>query len=91
MYLKISKNVLINFNEIIAILNINSLIKKENLENVCKKMKISDNIIDVSDNNQKSLIITKKGEEIKGYMSSISTNSLEKRANKMEVKNNGKI
>ena len=91
MYLKISKNLLINFNEIIAILNINSLEKKESLENVCKKMKISDNIVDVSEDNKKSLIITKKGEEIKGYITNISSNSLEKRANKMEVKNNGKI
>ena len=86
MYLKISKNILINFDEIIAILNINSLEKKENLENICKKMKISDNIIDVSDNNKKTLIITKKGEEIKGYITNISSSSLEKRANKMEVK-----
>lgn len=86
MYLKISKNILINFDEIIAILNINSLEKKENLENICKKIKISDNIIDVSDNNKKTLIITKKGEEIKGYITNISSSSLEKRANKMEVK-----
>lgn len=86
MYLKISKNILINSDEIIAILNINSLEKKENLENICKKMKFSDNIIDVSDNNKKTLIITKKGEEIKGYITNISSSSLEKRANKMEVK-----
>ena len=54
MYLHIGKDTLIDTNGIIAILNIETLEKKENLENVCKNINISDKIIDVSEKNKKS-------------------------------------
>ena len=41
------------------------------------------NIIDVSDGNKKSLIIIKEKKQTKGYISNISTITLEKRTNKI--------
>ena len=64
MYLHIGKDKLIDDNNIIAILNIETL-------------------IDVSDENKKSLIIIKEKKQTKGYISNISTITLEKRTNKI--------
>ena len=83
MYLHIGKDKLIDDNNIIAILNIETLKEKENIENICKNMNFSDNIIDVSDGNKKSLIIIKEKKQTKGYISNISTITLEKRKNKI--------
>ena len=83
MYLHIGKDTLIDTNGIIAILNIETLEKKENLENVCKNINISDKIIDVSEKNKKSLIITVEKNETRGYISNISTSTLERRTNKI--------
>ena len=79
----IGKDTLIDTNGIIAILNIETLEKKENLENVCKNINISDKIIDVSEKNKKSLIITVEKNETRGYISNISTSTLERRTNKI--------
>ena len=76
MYLHIGKDKLIEDNNIIAILNIETLKEKENVENICKNMNFSDNIIDVSDGNKKSLIIIKEKKQTKGYISNISTITL---------------
>ena len=83
MYLHIGKDKLIDDNNIIAIFNIETLKEKENVENICKNMNFSDNIIDVSDGNKKSLIIIKEKKQTKGYISNISTITLEKRTNKI--------
>ena len=83
MYLHIGKDKLIDDNNIIAILNIETLKEKENIENICKNMNFSDNIIDVSDGNKKSLIITVEKNETRGYISNISTSTLERRTNKI--------
>ena len=83
MYLHIGKDKLIDDNNIIAILNIETLKEKENIENISKNMNFSDNIIDVSDGNKKSLIIIKEKKQTKGYISNISTITLEKRTNKI--------
>ena len=53
MYIHIGKDVIINSENIIAILDIKSLEKKNCLGNICKNLGISDNIIDISDNNKK--------------------------------------
>ena len=82
MYVHIGKDMVINPNNIIAILDIESLEKKKKLEEVLQNLKISDNIIDVSDNNRKSLIILEKNNEILGYITNISTTTLAKRAEK---------
>ena len=79
MYVHIGKDIVIDDKSIITILDINSLEKKENLENICKNLGISDNIIDVSENKKKSLIITEKDKKLKGYISNISSVTLAKR------------
>ena len=82
MYVHIGKDVVINSNNIISILDIESLEKNKKLENVLQNLKISDNIIDVSDNNKKSLIILEKNNKIIGYITNISSSTIAKRASK---------
>ena len=82
MYVHIGKDVIINTNDIIAILDIESIEKKKNLEEVLQNLKISDKIIDVSDENKKSLIILEKNKKVKGYITNISSTTIGKRAGK---------
>ena len=90
MYVHIGKDLVLNSNHIISVLDIDVLEKKKNLQEVLQNLKISDKIIDVSDGNKKSLIIIQKNNENFGYITNISTTTLAKRAGK-EGKNNGKI
>ena len=90
MYVHIGKDVVLNSNHIISVVEIDVLEKKKNLQEVLQNLKISDKIIDVSDGNKKSLIIIQKNNENFGYITNISTTTLAKRAGK-EGKNNGKI
>ena len=80
MYVHIGKDMVIESENIIAILDVESLIKKKNLEEVLQNLKISDNIIDVSEKNKKSLIIVNKNNKNFGYITNISTTTLGKRA-----------
>ena len=78
MYVHIGKDVVINSENIIAILDISSLEKnKNNLKEILQKSKISDNIIDVSDENKKSLIILNNNS---AYITNISSVTIAKRA-----------
>ena len=78
MYVHIGKAVVINSENIIAILDISSLEKnKNNLQEILQKIKISDNIIDVSDENKKSLIILNNNS---AYITNISSVTIAKRA-----------
>ena len=76
----IGNNYFIDAKEIVAVLDISSLNNKNSLEKVCKNLKISDKIIDVSDQNMKSLILVKENGETKGYITNISSMTLAKRA-----------
>ena len=80
MYVHIGKDVVINSDNIISILDIEALEKKKKIEEVLQNLKISDKIIDVSEKNKKSLIIIKKNNETFGYITNISTSTLAKRA-----------
>ena len=82
MYVHIGKDVMIRSEQIIAILDIKTLQKKNSLENICKNLKINDNIIDISDNNPKTLILVNQDKIIKGYISNISSITLGKRTSK---------
>ena len=82
MYVHIGKDIVINSEDVIAILDIDSLIKKKNLKEVLQNLKISDNIIDVSEENKKSLIIIQKNGKNFGYITNISTTTIAKRAGK---------
>ena len=80
MYVHIGKDAVINSDNIIAILDIESLEKKKNLQEVLQNLKISDKIIDVSEKNKKSLIILKKKDKMRGYITNISSATIAKRA-----------
>ena len=82
MYVHIGKDVVINSNNIISVLDIGVLEKKKNLQEVLQNLKISDKIIDVSDGNKKTLIIIQKNNQTFGYITNISTTTLAKRAGK---------
>ena len=82
MYVHIGKDIVINSDHIVAILDIESLEKKKNLEEVLQNLKINDKIIDVSEGNKKSLIIIEKNGKNFGYITNISTTTIGKRANK---------
>ena len=82
MYVHIGKDMVIESENIIAILDVESLIKKKNLEEVLQNLKISDNIIDVSEKNKKSLIVLEKNNKVLGYITNISSNTIAKRANR---------
>lgn len=82
MYVHIGKDLVLNSNNIIAVLDIDVLQKKKNLEEVLQNLKISDKIVDVSEGNKRSLIITQKNKENFGYITNISTTTLAKRAGK---------
>ena len=82
MYVHIGKDIVIDSENIIAILDIESLEKRKKLEEVLQNLKISDNIIDVSEGNKKSLIILKKNELVLGYITNISSTTIAKRASK---------
>ena len=82
MYVHIGKDIVINSDNIISILDIESLEKNKKLENILQNLKISDNIIDVSDKNKKSLIILEKNNKIIGYITNISSSTIAKRASK---------
>ena len=82
MYVHVGKDLSINSKDVIAILDIEALKKQKKLEEVLQNLKISDNIIDVSENNKKSLIIISKKGKLLGYITNISSTTLSKRANK---------
>ena len=82
MYVHIGKDIIIDSEYLIALLDIESLQKRKNLQEVLQNLKISDKIIDVSDGNKKSLIIIQNNNENLGYITNISTTTLAKRAGK---------
>ena len=82
MYVHIGKEIVINSENIIAILDIESLEKKKKLEEVLQNLKISDNIIDVSEGKKKSLVIIHKENKNLGYITNISTITMGRRAEK---------
>ena len=80
MYVHIGKDTVIKSENIIAILDVESIEKKKKLENILQNLKISDNIIDVSEKNKKSLIIIEKNKKLTGYITNISSSTIAKRA-----------
>lgn len=78
IYLHIGKNMMIKKDEIIGIFDYKEMKKNKSslklLENV-------NNIINISEGIEKTIIITKNNNEIKGYISNISSTTLVKRNN----------
>ena len=78
MYLHIGNDIIIKKKDILFILDYKNLkenrILKKLIEKIDKK-----NITDISGQKQKTIIIKKENETIKGYISNISSNTIPKR------------
>ena len=82
MYVHIGKELIIPENEIITILDLEKMLENKNLDDILKELNLEDNIINISDGSNKSLILIKKEEKIQGYISNISSQTLAKRMQK---------
>lgn len=78
MYLHIGKDIILKKENILFILDYKNL-KEDKVFNKFFEKINKKNIIDISESEAKSLIITKENEIIKGYISNISSNTLQKR------------
>ncbi len=77
MYLHIGKNCAIKNNSIIGIFSYDNVKNTREFKNLYENMK--ENIIDISDNQPKSFILTEKDSIIRGYVTNIGTNTIKKR------------
>lgn len=82
MYVHIGKEYIVSSNEIIAILNLETMLKEKSLEEILKELKLEQNIMNIAEGNHKSLLLLKKEETIRGYISNISSTTLAKRMQK---------
>lgn len=77
MYLHIGKNCAIKNDSIIGIFSYDNIKNTKEFKNLYEN--INENIIDISEKQQKSFILTKKDSIIKGYITNIGTNTIKKR------------
>lgn len=82
MYIHIGKELIIPSKEIITILDLEKMLKNRTLEEILKELKIENEIINIAKGNNKSLILVKKEEKTKGYISNISSTTLARRMQK---------
>ncbi len=82
MYVHIGKELIIPSKEIITILDLEKMLKNRTLEEILKELKIENEIINIAKGNNKSLILVKKEEKTKGYISNISSTTLARRMQK---------
>ena len=79
MFLHIGKDKVIEKKDLICILDIESLKINDKINNILENLEKEKNIIDISDNNRKTLILVNENNNIKGYISNISSTTLGKR------------
>ena len=79
MYVHIGKNIIINTNDIIGIFDINKLNKTDSYDNIVDNL--CDNLVDISANNPKSLILIRKNDKDVGYISNIISSTISNRVN----------
>lgn len=77
MYLHVGKNVIIKKENIIGIFDYQEMKKNETSNSLLEQIRI----INTSDGIEKSIVITKENNEIKAYISNISSTTLLKRNN----------
>ena len=82
MYNHIGKELIIPENEIITILDLEKMSENKKIEDIFKELNLENNIINISEGSNKSLILIKKEEKIQGYISNISSQTLAKRMQK---------
>ena len=76
MYIIVNKDIIINENNLIGIFNIDKL---KNFENFIGNFNNNSDIINISVGKEKTLIIYKDKDRVKGIISNISPNSIKKR------------
>ena len=81
MFLHIGKDVVLQSKNIIGIFDIESLEKSNISKTFLEDLKNKNLIYNVSDGVNKSLVISKDNDKIKGYISNISSTTLNKRIN----------
>lgn len=86
MFVHIGNNRIINTKDIICIYNISSMKKTKEYENLVKELKEKNRIIDISNKEEKTLIITEEEKQMKGYISNISSVTLGKRVEQFKNK-----
>jgi len=79
MFLHIGKDKVIEKKDLICILDIESLKINDKINDIIEKLEQEKNIIDISDNNRKTLVLVKENNSLKGYISNISSTTLGKR------------
>jgi len=80
MFLHIGKDKVIEKKDLICILDIESLKINDKINNIIQKLEKEKNIIDISDDNRKTLILINENSSLKGYISNISSTTLGKRS-----------
>lgn len=78
MYLHIGNDIILKKKNILFILDYKNLKDNKVFNKFLEKIE-EKNIIDISNNNAKSIIITKENDILKGYISNISSNTLSNR------------
>lgn len=79
MYLHIGKDIILKKEEIIGIFNIESISETKEYKIIIDKLKEERKIQDISKEDQKTLILYKKNDNLYGIISNISSNSIGKR------------
>ena len=69
----------VNEKNIIAILNIDYVKNTKDNQKFYDKLLEENEVVDISNGNEKALILTSKKEKIKAYISNISANTISKR------------
>ena len=79
MYLHIGKGLVLNSNDIIAILNIDYIKNTKDYKKFYQKLLEENNIVNISNGNEKTLILVNKKDCVKAYISNINSNTIGKR------------
>jgi ABC-type lipoprotein release transport system permease subunit len=79
MYLHIGNNNVINSKNIIGIFNIETIKKTDEYKKIIKKIKEKNNLNNISENTEKTLVLTEQEKHTKAYITNISSITLGKR------------
>jgi len=79
MYLHIGKGLILNKENIVAILNIDYIKKIKEYKKFYQKLLEEEKIINIANGNEKTLILVNKNNETKAYISNINSNTIVKR------------
>ena len=79
MYLHLGNGVSINGNDVIAILNLKDIKETKEYKEFYRKLLEENCVVDISNGNEKSFILTTKQNQLKAYISNIGSNTIGKR------------